>query len=332
MIVNIVYGFLGAGKTTFIRRLLADPPKHEKLVVLVNEFGDVGLDGIVLDDENNKAADVVEVSAGCICCTMAADFRRQIIELTRQFSPDRLVIEPTGVATISQLTAILERRDLTPLYTAIQLTLILDATEFLSFVKKNRHFMENQIRAAKIIILNKVDGVSAARVKLLTESVKEINPDAQVIPSRFCELETPLLTRILNNPSADTAALDSNPEKEKKETPENGPGTDMASLYQTFGKEYRDDRFNRDRLLSFFKMLQTGKWGDMVRAKGNFNTGQGWVRIELASGKVNHETGQVSPDNQSRVAIIGQFMNFPEIGSALEKCITMQSEDGIAAG
>jgi G3E family GTPase len=157
MIVNVVYGFLGAGKTTFIQHILENPSPGEKLVVLVNEFGEVGLDGLILSQTGNRQFDVVELPSGCICCTMAGDFRRQFLELHDRYSPDRLILEPTGVATISQITQILEGEDLEPLYDGLGLIHILDASEFLTFVKRQRHFMENQLRNSTVAILNKVD-------------------------------------------------------------------------------------------------------------------------------------------------------------------------------
>ena len=315
MIITLVYGFLGAGKTTFIRRLLANPPEDEKLVVLVNEFGEIGLDGIVLENQDNLTADVVEVSAGCICCTMATDFRRQIFDLTQRFSPDRLVIEPTGVATISQITAILDRKDLRSLYHTVQLTLILDAADFLSFMKSNRHFMENQIRAADVMILNKTDRIPATSTPLFTASLNEINPGARVIPTDFCRLDRQTLSDILKYDPGEPAAR-----REQEDVLPNGAANGMAYRYQTVGKQYRDKVFSRHRLESFFESLGSQKWGETVRAKGNFKTDCGWSRIEFASGDVSIGTGSADPAGISLVSIIGRFMNTPAMMDGLNDC------------
>lgn len=111
MVIDVIYGFLGAGKTTFIRHLLEHPGGGERRVILVNEFGEVGLDGRILEDSGTKMAAVVEMPSGCICCTLAPDFRRQIIELSAAYAPDRLIIEPTGLATIGQIMAVLAKED-----------------------------------------------------------------------------------------------------------------------------------------------------------------------------------------------------------------------------
>lgn len=331
MIVNVIYGFLGAGKTTLIRHLLANPPGNEKWVVLVNEFGSVGLDGIVLENEQDETAEVVEVSAGCICCTMATDFRRQIFDLSEKFSPDRLIIEPTGVATISQITAILDRKDVRPLYDRIQLILILDATEFLSFMKSNRHFMENQIRAAEMIILNKVDRVSATRTGLLTESIKEMKPGACVISSDFCRLNPSQLNKIFENDRTGEDSCVSDFPAAENRFPGHDHNNDMAARYQTYGKRYKGKVFNQDGLKRLFECLKMNKLGDTVRAKGNFNTNMGWSRLELASGEISMEKGTVARDNVSVVSIIGRFMNTVEIDIGLEKCILEKCGDDAAA-
>ena len=88
MIVNVVYGFLGAGKTTFIRYIMENPPQNEKVVILVNEFGEVGIDGLILSGHGAQVAELVELPSGCICCTIASDFRRQVMEICERFAPD----------------------------------------------------------------------------------------------------------------------------------------------------------------------------------------------------------------------------------------------------
>ncbi len=309
MIIDIVYGFLGAGKTTFLKYLLENPPEGEKLAVLVNEFGDVGLDGAILGGGDPARPDIVEMPSGCICCTIATDFRRQIMDLHERFAPDRLLIEPTGVATISQITGILDRQDMSALHTRVGLILILDASEFLSFVKSHRFFMENQIRAAATVLLNKIDLVGPNMPDLLAASVREINPDAAVHPVEFARLDPEVLGRILDAPP---------PRSQEGSVDEAEHDHGLAAQYQTVGRRYPRDIFDEARLRDFFEGLLGGTLGTVVRAKGIFRTETDWVRIEISGGRIHAEKSPAVPE--SIVSIIGQFLNAPEMDRRIAAC------------
>ncbi len=328
MIINVVYGFLGAGKTTFIRYLLEHPPRGEKLVILVNEFGEVGVDGLTLSGRGADIADVVEMPSGCICCTMASDFRRQIIELHKKFSPDRMIIEPTGVATISQIMSILDREDLEALYSDIRLIHILDGSEFLSFIKSHRYFMENQLRAGNLVILNKTDRIKPSVANLLVSSVKEINPEARVFPTSFAKLEPSVLEEIFDtdykpapenrekNPREDAQTHHDQPHEHGHDHEDEAHG--LARKYRPFGLRYPEEVFQPECLSSFFESLRDQKYGDVVRAKGIFRSPGGWIRMELASGEVSIAKNPVG--EESLVSVIGQFMNTPKLEAGLKAC------------
>lgn len=318
MIINVVYGFLGAGKTTFIRYLLEHPPKGEKLVILVNEFGEVGVDGLVLSGRGADVADVVEMPSGCICCTMASDFRRQIIELHKAFSPDRMIIEPTGVATISQIMSILEREDLEALYSDIRLIHILDASEFLSFMKSHRYFMENQLRAGNLMILNKTDRIKPSVTKLLVNSVKEINPEARVFPTSFAKLEPSVLDEIFDTDYKPASGEQEKNSREGTPVHHEDEAHGLAQKYSPFGLRYPKAVFQLECLTSFFESLRDQEYGDVVRAKGIFRSPGGWIRLELASGEVSIAKNPAG--EESLVSVIGQFVNTPKLEARLKAC------------
>jgi G3E family GTPase len=323
MIVNVVYGFLGAGKTTFIRYMMENPPRNEKVVILVNEFGEVGIDGMILAGHGAQVAEVVELPSGCICCTIASDFRRQFLDLCERFAPDRIIVEPTGVATISQIMQILEAEDMRPLYSDVHLIHLLDASEFLAFVKSHRHFMENQIRRSKSALLNKTDRVKPVMLNLLVESIKEINPHVTVYPTSFARLDASLLDKVLGvpRPEEEQPELPSQPEKEHVHGGEEGydhvHDHGFANEFETFGRKYSDS-FSRRRLESFFHNLKTGGYGRVVRAKGIFRTSENWIKLELASGEVLIEP---APEGEySAVSIIGQKIVPQTMDDALDGC------------
>jgi len=313
VIINVVYGFLGAGKTTFIRYMMESPPVGEKVVILVNEFGEIGVDGLILSGHGTQVAQVVELPSGCICCTIAGDFRRQVTDLYEQFRPDRMIIEPTGVATITQIMQILEGEDLRPLYSDLGLIHILDGSEFLSFVKSHRHFMENQIRRSRLVLLNKMDRVKGHMASLLVESVKEINPDARVYPTSFTKLDPAVLREILL--PSEQGPLDTEQASEEESREEHDHG--LADHYQTFGRRY-PGFFNRKRLESFFDDLRSERYGEVVRAKGVFKTSGNWVKVELASGRVHIGPGPEA--TESVVSIVGSDMKMGQMEADLSNC------------
>ncbi|MDQ7782564.1 MAG: GTP-binding protein [Desulfomonilaceae bacterium] len=313
MIVNVVYGFLGAGKTTFIKYVMEYPPPDEKLVILVNEFGEIGIDGLILADQTGLIAEVVELPSGCICCTLAADFRRQFLELHERFHPDRIIIEPTGVAMISQIMQILEAEDLRSLYSESSLIHILDSSEFLDFVKRQRHFMENQLRRSRYVILNKIDRVKPHMVDLLVQSVKEINPDAEVYPTSFARVNPDSVNRFLRmtqeEPRPDPHRMEEYPEHEHEDG--------FAAQFRVFGEKY-DEVFDPQRLKSFFEGLKNREYGDVVRAKGVFRTPKDWIKLELASGEVRMDPVHFAV--QSAVSIVGSDMDAEAMESGLIGC------------
>jgi len=321
MIINVVYGFLGAGKTTFIKHMMENPLRDEKLVILVNEFGEVGIDGLILYGQGAQVAEVVELPSGCICCTMASDFRRQVLELHERFAPDRMVVEPTGVATISQIMQILEGEDLRPLYSDLGLIHLLDASEFLSFIKSHRHFIENQIRRSRSVLLNKADRVKPMMLELLVSSIKEIHPGVIVYPTSFGRVEASVLETLLGIPRRDENQLAgaSHPEEGLAPVHEKEHGHDhgLADEFESFGRRYSNS-FSQRCLEIFFQGLKTGGYGRVVRAKGVFRTNENWIKLELASGEVLVEPAPTG--EYSAVSIIGQEIAPEAMDAALSGC------------
>lgn len=317
MIVNVVYGFLGAGKTTFIRYVMENPPQDEKVVILVNEFGEVGIDGLILSGHGARVAELVELPSGCICCTIASDFRRQVMDICEKFAPDRMIVEPTGVATISQIMQILEAEDLRPLYSELSLVHLLDASEFLSFIKSHRHFMENQIRRSQSVILNKMDRVKPAMLGMLVDSIKEINPHANVYPTSFARLDAALVAQVLGLAHEEDEKDDHEPHHEHGHAGEHHHEHGLADQFESFGRKYSES-FSRPRLESFFQTLKNGRYGRVVRAKGIFRVSEDWIKLELASGEVLVE--QAPMGEYSAVSIIGENIAPEAMDNALAGC------------
>jgi G3E family GTPase len=331
MIVDIVFGFLGSGKTTFITKALERWGAEEKIVVLVNEFGDVGIDGDLLADQG---ADVVEMPSGCICCTLQADFRSQMLDISRSIKPQRVIIEPTGVATIGQIRAIVEAQLFEDAIEKINNILIADVTGFMGMYKANRHFVESQVLNAQLALLNKCDRVDKRKAMVTQGALSAINPELTVLMTQFGVVDWAEYQLALS------AASRSEKDVRKKEESHvhlvgealsKEPANDWqphfhveedALGYESFGCAYEDLSFDQDSLETFFQDLTaTGsEMGEIVRAKGIFRVADKGILMELASGEFSSQpVGQFNP---SKVSIIGKELNRELIGEALKRCVS----------
>jgi G3E family GTPase len=331
MIVDIVFGFLGSGKTTFIIKTLEQWGAEEKIVVLVNEFGDVGIDGDLL---TGQGGDVVEMPSGCICCTLQADFRSQMLEISRNIHPQRVIIEPTGVATIAQIRSIVEAQLFEDAIAKINNILIADATGFMGLYKANRHFVESQVKNAQLALLNKCDRVDKRKAMVTHGAILAINPELTVLMTEFGAVDWAEYQLALS--AAPRSEKDVRKEEEfhahhveeefLREAGNKGHPhfheEEDALGYESFGWVYEDLSFNQDSLETFFQELNANnsKMGEIVRAKGIFRIGDKGILMELASGEFSSQP--VRQINPSKVSIIGKGLNREMIGAALERCLS----------
>jgi G3E family GTPase len=329
MTVDVVFGFLGSGKTTFITRVLREWGDREKIVVLVNEFGEVGIDGALLQ---GLGGNVVEMPSGCICCTLQADFRSQIMDIFRTIRPQRVVIEPTGVATIGQIRSILEAQLFEEAFETIRYVLVADATGFMGLYKANPRFVESQARGAHLILLNKCDRVDRKRAVLIRDALSALNTEATVLMTEFGAVDwgqyQAALTTTLDT-GAWHAGRDLAPGPHPAEQ-EHGEGLfhiheEQDTLgYESFGLVYEGLTFDRQMLQDLFEQLNASKMGEVVRAKGIFLVNGKWILMELASGEFSSQP--VKQAENSRVSVIGRSLKRKEIGAAFERCITSGTE------
>lgn len=308
MHVDLINGFLGAGKTTLLINLLENAVSDEKVAVLVNEFGAVGIDGDLL---TGHGADVVELPNGCICCTLKADLRNQIKEIAETYKPDRLYIEPTGAATIKNLMGILGSLSLEKYIDNIRVVLIIDASTFTESYRVNRGFVETQLEMAQVVIINKCDRVDAEELAVVTDLVKKINYSGQVLLTSFGKV-----SKIdLDSQKAFSNAFEINFRKVNEHMHDQ-----PLKKYEQFSTQ-SNRVFDIDKLRSLFKNLQNKWYGSVDRAKGIFKIADNeWVRFDLASCEVS-EDNLIKKPAVSKLIVIGTDLSKGLLNNEFKSCI-----------
>ena len=181
--VDIFSGFLGAGKTTLIKKLISEAYQGEKLVLIENEFGEIGIDGGFMKEAGIQ---VNELNSGCICCTLTGDFRQALHQVIEQFAPDRILIEPSGVGKLSDIIgAVLSVEDEIKL---CGLTTVADAGKCRMYIKNFGEFFNNQIEYAACIILSRTQNVSEEKLDAAVALLREHNPIARIITTPWDKL------------------------------------------------------------------------------------------------------------------------------------------------
>ena len=192
--IDIISGFLGAGKTTFIKKLLEEAVKGEQVVLIENEFGEIGIDGGFLKD---SGIEIREMNSGCICCSLVGDFGKSLAEVLTKYAPDRIMIEPSGVGKLSDvMKAVVDvSADMdVELNSAVT---IVDASKCKMYMKNFGEFFNNQIENAGTIVLSRTDIVDPDKVLRDVDLIREKNPRAAIITTPIDQLEGSQLLDII---------------------------------------------------------------------------------------------------------------------------------------
>jgi len=279
MKTTIVCGLLGAGKTTFVQQLLRNT--REKTVVLVNDFGETGIDGEIFSADGIEA---IELPSGCVCCTLKFDLITTIQKIIVTLSPEHLVIEPSGVASPSGVLETMETLKISP----VTVVGIVDATEFVELRESQMYgsFFEDQIVNSDIILVNKTDLVDEEKVRGTLSLVERINPRAIVFSTVNAAIPGPL-------PQVAGGERETNVARSHLQF-------ESMSLRIREAKEYGFYE-------KFFGDMARGIYGNVVRAKALVQTDEGPFRFDLSYGSVDK-----SPFPQyvteSRLVVIGEAL------------------------
>jgi G3E family GTPase len=316
--IDIISGFLGAGKTTFIKKLVTEAYMDERVVVIENEFGKVNIDGTVLKD---SGVIVEELAAGCICCSLYGDFSISIKEVIKKYKPDRIIIEPTGIALLTEILSSLNELEKLNLIKINLVLTIVDVNRFKFTMLCSKEFIENQIKVTKSIILNKTSGVDEVLIQEVVQQLLQVNPDANIIKM---EWDNVTAKEIIN------AAMNKDKYYQNKGKTRNIKGRKLNNAPLTlkggsFNKNIMGFRnssekfsscefeinttFNKQKLEEIFHRLQNeAEYGKILRGKGILrDINDKWFKFDYVPGELSYEN--YSTSYLGKACIIGMNLN-----------------------
>ncbi len=317
--VFLLSGFLGAGKTTLLKRILAWESDLSDTVVLVNEFGDVGIDGDLL---KNAGSDVVELTSGCICCSLSADLEQSLARIWEQYKPRRIFIEASGIADPTAILPVLRDSRLAGTMKLEKIVTVLDA-DFWEARENFGRLFYNQLETAQLILLNKVDQVDEEKIPSYLQEIHSEFPGCQVIPTIRCGLD-PAALWAPAAPKAETLKPIHLFDQVSLEEPGGHHGKHDHNLHQgravpathfvTFS--FEDPRvMDKERFLRFVESLPL----EVFRMKGPVRFSDRTEIVNFVGGK--GEWSAWDGDSATRLAFIGWNVNPDDILSQVRRCV-----------
>ena len=335
--IDIFSGFLGAGKTTLIKKLLKEALSGEKVVLIENEFGEIGIDGGFMKEAGIQ---VTEMNSGCICCSLVGDFGKALRQVIDQYHPDRILIEPSGVGKLSDVIRAVEgvEKDIPEAEMGSFVT-VADAGKCRMYVKNFGEFFLNQIEYAGTILLSRTQGMSQEKLEAVVALLREHNAKARIITTPWDEisgetilaamqddhdLAADMLATVLaehhDDDDDDECCHHHHHDHEDEEHEhhhhydENGVcscghhhhhhhGHDADEVFVSWGTE-TVRKFGEDELSAMLSQLDGGEYGLVLRAKGIVPcTDGGWIHFDYTPGEQNIRKGPA--DYTGRLCVIG---------------------------
>ena len=340
--IDIFSGFLGAGKTTLIRKLIKEAFAGEKLVLIENEFGEIGVDGAFMQD---AGIEVTEMNSGCICCSLVGDFGKALKKVLETYAPDRILIEPSGVGKLSDVIKAVEKVDSRDLVLN-SFTTVVDAKKAKIYMKNFGEFFNNQVENANSIILSRTAGMDPAKLSAAIALLREKNPEATLITTPWEELDGKTILAAMEKKSTLEAALReleqeaetheehdhcchhhdheeeecSDPdcachhhhdhEEEECDDPDcachhhhHHHGHDADEVFVSWGAE-TPRKFTEDELRHILAQLESGEYGTVLRSKGLVDAADGqWLYFDYVPGEPDIRRGV--PGVTGRICVIG---------------------------
>ena len=339
--INVISGFLGAGKTTLIKKLLTGSLRNEKVVLLENEYGEIGIDGGFMKD---AGITVTELNAGCICCTLAGDFQGAIDQLIDTYHPDRILVEPTGVGKLSEILSAVEKaKERHPDIEVSGSATIVDAGKCRMYMKNFGEFFLDQVKSASTVIFSRTQLLPADRVEKSRQLIAEAHPDARIITTPWDEMDPDFMLEVIEKgkpiyfpPLEDDDDDDDDDDDEDEHEHhhehhhhdhehdhEHGHDGhehhhhhhhhhegehDADEVFGNIGLETAQ-RYEQEEIREMLgKLGDEEEYGRVLRAKGILQNAAGkWFQFDYVPGEIDMRDG--SADYTGRLCIIGADLN-----------------------
>ncbi len=320
--IDIFSGFLGAGKTTLIKKLITEAYSGEKLVLIENEFGEIGIDGGFMQD---AGIEVNEMNSGCICCSLVGDFGEALKKVLGDFAPDRILIEPSGVGKLSDVIKAVKAIDSKDAFLNAYVT-VADANKCRMYMKNFGEFFNDQIENAGSIILSHTDSASDEKTKKAIELIREHNENAVIVATPWDKIDGKEILSAMERENT----LQNEIEKLKNESScpvcgehhhhEHGEHCDCHEhhhhhaddVFTSWGIE-TTRKFTKEEIASTLDALADfEKYGTVLRAKGIVEGADGeWIHFDYVPDEPDVRNGSASVIG--RICVIGSKINEDEI-------------------
>lgn len=255
--LDIISGFLGAGKTSFIKRILkAFETKAEKIVILINEFGDMGIDG---DLVKRDGYDLYEITKGCLCCSLKEDFTSTLLKISKDIAPDRVILEPSGIFVVQEAIELITQNGLLDKYRINNLITIVDTMYLSQNYNSIGTFLEKQIQSASKLILSKVQFITEEEKEKIIVQLNQLNENAKIYKKPWDNYSNEEILEILDEKRS--------PWKYNNQIPFRTNLFKIKHNYESYSVKI-EDYFDRETIIQLMEEIIEGKYGKIVRSKG----------------------------------------------------------------
>ena len=329
--IDIISGFLGAGKTTLIKKLLKEAFEGEQVVLIENEFGEIGIDGGFLKD---AGIEIREMNSGCICCSLVGDFGASLKEVVEKYHPDRILIEPSGVGKLSDVIKAVQGVEEDVDIQLNSYTTVVDAKKCKMYMRNFGEFFDNQVQYAGAIIMSRTDIVDEKKAMESMELLRSINEKAAIITTPIEKLDGKKILEVMEHPvSLADELLKEEQEHHHAHDDECGCGHDhdhehhhhdhdecgcghhhdhhhhhADEVFTSWGRE-TIKKFTREGLEKMLESLSASEeYGVILRAKGMLPAEDGtWIYFDMVPEETEIREG--SPEYTGRLCVIGSKLN-----------------------